>query len=109
MCKVVVEFSLKGKATLIKPLKTDYGVVEAGFVTDGFAIPWYLRWFHSPFGKGLSAAIWHDHALKANRDSAHKEFLGLLKAGGVPVWKAYIMFYVASIYHFLPRKFKMLI
>ncbi|TLX52023.1 hypothetical protein CWC31_02420 [Pseudoalteromonas ruthenica] len=77
-----------GKARLIAPLKTQFGEVHSGFVTDGFTLPWYLRWFHNPFGSGLEAAVWHDYALKTGRKSPHAEFYTLLLRTGVPKWKA---------------------
>ena len=93
MSSVKLNFISAGKAQLLEPLKTQFGEVHRFFVTDGFTLPWYVRWFHNPFGKGLLAAIWHDFALKTGRKNAHYEFFVLLKSNGVPLWKAYIMWF----------------
>jgi hypothetical protein len=98
MSSVKLDFISAGKAQLLEPLKTQFGEVHRFFVTDGFTLPWYVRWFHNPFGKGLLAAIWHDYALKTGRKKAHYEFLVLLKSEGVPVSKAYIMWFCVWAY-----------
>lgn len=91
MSSVKLNFISAGKAELLEPVKTNFGEVHKFFVTDGFSLPWYARWFHNPFGKGLKAAIWHDFALKTKRKKPHYEFFILLKFYGVPAWKAYPM------------------
>ncbi|WP_462147177.1 DUF1353 domain-containing protein [Pseudoalteromonas gelatinilytica] len=98
---IKLNFISAGKAQLLEPIKTEFGEVHRFFVTDGFTLPWYVRWFHNPFGKGLKAAIWHDFALKTQRKNAHKEFLILLKSEGVPLWKAYIMWLFVKLNSFL--------
>ncbi|WP_171038913.1 DUF1353 domain-containing protein [Pseudoalteromonas ruthenica] len=95
---VKLDFLGHGQARLIEELKTPFGNVPRKFLTDGFSIPWYARWFHNPFGKGLIAAIWHDFALKAGRKNPHKEFFMLLRARKVQVWKAYPMWFFVWIY-----------
>nr|MDC2855625.1 DUF1353 domain-containing protein [Ningiella sp. W23] len=77
--QIKLNFVNAGKAQLLEPLKTQFGEVHRFFVTDGFTLPWYVRWFHNPFGDGLLAAIWHDFALKTGREKAHYEFLYYLK------------------------------
>ncbi|MCG7570558.1 DUF1353 domain-containing protein [Pseudoalteromonas sp. CNC9-20] len=101
-----------GVAQLLHPLRTQFGVVHRGFVTDGFTLPWYLRWFHNPFGCGLDAAIWHDFALKTGRKQPHKEFYVLLSQAGVPAYKAFMMRVAVTVYqklsdgvHAIPKLF----
>lgn len=91
--QIKLNFISAGKAQLLEPLKTQFGEVHTSFKTDGFSLPWYMRWFHNPFGKGLKAAIWHDYALKTGRKYPHREFFILLKSEGVPLWKAYPMWF----------------
>ncbi len=89
----------RGVAQLLAPVKTRYGEVHTGFVTDGFTLPWYLRWFHNPFGRGLEAAIWHDFALKVGRENPHREFYTLLVQAGVPKFKALPMLWAVTAYN----------
>ena len=98
MSSVKLDFISAGKAQLLEPLKTQFGEVHRFFVTDGFTLPWYVRWFHNPFGKGLLAAIWHDFALKTGRENAHYEFFVLLKSEDVALWKAYPMWFFVWAY-----------
>ena len=93
MHSVKLNFISAGKAQLLEPIKTQFGEVHRFFVTDGFTLPWFVRWFHNPFGKGLHAAIWHDFALKTGRENAHHEFFILLLQCDVPKWKAYLMWF----------------
>ena len=106
MYSVKLHFIKQGKAKLLEPLNTIFGDVHKGFETDGFSIPWYVRWFHNPFGQGLEAAIWHDFALKTGRQHPHAEFLQLLLLYGVPFWKAYPMWFFVSVYSQCKRLFK---
>lgn len=85
-----------GRFHLSKPLITRFGTVALPFDTDGFTIPWFLRWFHPPFGIGLAAAIWHDFALKLGSKKAHVQFYWLLRICGISKRKAKIM-YVAVV------------
>ena len=78
MSSVKLDFIAVGKAKLIEQLKTPFGIVPADFLTDGFTIPWFLCWFHTPFGWGLAAAIWHDYALTNKLQHAHRQFLAML-------------------------------
>tara|TARA_B100001059_G_scaffold159567_1_gene159153 strand:+ start:807 stop:1133 length:327 start_codon:yes stop_codon:yes gene_type:complete len=106
--QIKLNFISIGKAQLLEPIKTQFGEVHRFFVTDGFTLPWFVRWFHNPFGKGLQAAIWHDYALKTGRKNAHYEFFVLLKFYGVPVWKAYPMWFFAWAYEQLNKLFALL-
>ncbi|RZF94497.1 DUF1353 domain-containing protein [Pseudoalteromonas sp. CO302Y] len=103
--QIKLNFFSDGKAQLLEPLNTQFGEVHRFFVTDGFTLPWFVRWFHNPFGDGLLAAIWHDFALKTGRKKAHYEFFILLKDSGVPIWKAYIMWFFVSLYAMAKRLF----
>ena len=78
MRKIYGYFCDNGKFHLTKELQTKFGVVPLPFKSDGFSIPWFLRWFHNPFGIGLVAAIWHDYALKKKLKKAQWQFLELL-------------------------------
>ena len=98
MSSVKLNFISAGKAQLLEPLKTQFGEVHRFFVTDGFTLAWFVRWFHNPFGKGLLAAIWHDFALKTGRKKAHYEFFVLLKSEDVALWKAYPMWFFVWAY-----------
>ncbi|MCF6459037.1 DUF1353 domain-containing protein [Pseudoalteromonas sp. MMG024] len=101
-------FCADGHFHLTKELKTKFGVVPLPFGSDGFTIPWYLRWFHNPFGIGLVAAIWHDYALKKKLKKPHVQFLELLLDHAETIEKAwsrrlfiiksYIMFLFVVVY-----------
>lgn len=103
MSSVKLNFISAGKAQLLEPVKTIFGDVHKFFVTDGFTLPWFIRWFHNPFGKGLQAAIWHDFALKTGRKKAHYEFFVLLRFYDVPAWKAYPMWFAVALYGWLSK------
>lgn len=98
MIKPELKFIGYGWARLISPLVTPCGTVPQNEITDGFTMPWFLRWFHNPFGKGLAAAIWHDYALKQNNPRAHLQFYRLLRVEKVGKLKAKIMFIAVVIY-----------
>jgi len=87
-----LRFIGKGWAKLISPLVTPCGIVPQEFLTDGFTLVWFIRWFHNPFGKGLVAAIWHDYALKQNNPRAHIQFYRLMRHDKVNKLKAKTMY-----------------
>ena len=68
---------------------TVFGVdIPKGFITDGASVPILFRWYMSPYGKGLWAALAHDYKhIQYNigskeRDQADKEFyFDLIKCG----------------------------
>ncbi|MBL4773602.1 MAG: DUF1353 domain-containing protein [Alcanivoracaceae bacterium] len=91
-------FDKLGRFHLTKPLTTRFGIVVLPFDTDGFTIPWFLRWFHNPFGVGLVAAIWHDFALKKQSKRAHIQFYWLLRLYKISKRKAKIMYIVVVNY-----------
>lgn len=94
-----LEFLGDGKFKLLEPLKYKQGIVNQGFVTDGFTLPWFVRWFHNPFGKGLKAAIVHDYELAKNRNpNAHIIFRDLLIECGVNKAKAQVMYLAVTVY-----------
>ena len=95
-----------GKFVLTKPLTTRFGIVPIDFVTDGFTIYKFLRWFHAPFGQGLVAAIWHDYALSIGRISPHKEFFLLLIDEGISRFKASIMFLAVTLYDIIKGAYR---
>ena len=68
--------------------------VPVGFVTDGFSVPKWARWFHSNLDAALSAAVVHDY-LCDNRVIgtwfASAIFHAILIAHGVPSWKARVL------------------
>lgn len=96
-------FDSKGRFHLTKPLVTRFGTVWLPFDTDGFTIPWFLRWFHPAFGIGLAAAIWHDFALRQRSKRAHIQFYWLLRLCGVSKRKAKVM-YIAVVEYAKTKK-----
>lgn len=94
-----------GRMQLTESLVHEYGVVPSGFVTDGFTLPWFVRWFHHPFGQGVEAAIVHDYELKRGNKNAHRWFKSLLRKRGVGKVKAGIMYFCVYTYQrvFNPR------
>ena len=101
-------FIAGGRFKLSQSLKTRYGIVPFNFETDGFSIPWFLRWFYSPFGVGVEAAVMHDYLLSIGDKFAHAIFFELMIQYKVPYYKAVIMFLVVVIYHFTKDSFKRL-
>jgi hypothetical protein len=78
-------------------------------VTDGFSIPWFLRWFHSPFGVGVEAAVTHDYLLSLDDELAHIIFFDLMIEYKVPYHKALIMFCFVVVYHKIKNLLKLCI
>ena len=114
---IKLSFISAGKAMLIEHLKTPFGIVPVGFLTDGFTIPWFACWFHTPFGWGLAAAIWHDYALTNRLPHAHRQFLAMLLDTAVNdaknklyvvarVLKALVLFIVVVLYAHCKRLIK---
>lgn len=91
-------FDSDGKFVLSAPLKTRFGIVPTGFKTDGFSIPWWLRWFHHPFGKGLAGAILHDYLLEQQDKRANRMFFVVIREKGINIVKAVLMYLVVAIY-----------
>lgn len=98
-------FDNDGKFVLGAPVKTRFGTVPTGFKTDGFSIPWWLRWFHHPFGKGLAAAILHDYKLKQKDRQANRMFFRVLRDCNINLIKAMVMYLVVALYQNLKRLF----
>lgn len=93
-----VKLLSNGRMQLQQDLIHEYGVVPAGFITDGFTLPWFVRWFHHPFGQGVEAAIVHDYELKRGNKNAHRWFKSLLPRYGVSKVKAGVMYGVVFVY-----------
>ncbi|MBU2968800.1 DUF1353 domain-containing protein [Pseudoalteromonas sp. C2R02] len=100
-------FIAGGRFELSQSLNTRYGLVPFNFVTDGFSIPWFLRWFHSPFGIGVEAAVMHDYLLSIGDKFAHAIFFKLMIQYKVPYWKALIMFCFVVTYHAIKNCIKL--
>ena len=96
--KIAGYFDDHGTFILSDSVKTKFGLVPVGFQTDGFSIPWFFRWFHAPFGKGLVAAIWHDYALKQRSKKAHIQFYQLLRMSNISKRKSTVMYVVVVHY-----------
>lgn len=73
--------------------------VTPGFVTDGASVPRWARWAIETWGRVSFAAILHDYLLE--RTTTPKWvcdwcFFGMLRAGGVSVMKASVMWIAVS-------------
>lgn len=80
---------------LQKPISL-FGVdIHVGFKSDGFSVPWYLRWYVSRVDKGWVAAWFHDYcyvyAIKT-KSWADLMFYKILRKCGVRKSKARKMY-----------------
>lgn len=95
----------KNKVMLITDWVTPFGVIPAGFESDGASIPRPLWWFTHPFAELLEASVVHDYhyenaiGSKAIADSAFKSAANdYKKFNRTAGWKI-------TVAHFLVRKF----
>ena len=90
----VLEFLGDGSARLVNDFERYGDAVPAGFITDGISVGKAGRFYASPFGPGLRAALLHDYDY-AIQDKTRKEaddlfYWRLLSLGYRPS-KAYVM------------------
>jgi len=81
---------------LLEDLTIAGHTIQAGFISDGLSIPWFLRSMFSPTGRGFRAAVLHDYLLqnsKLTRYECAKEFEKVLKESEVslPIRKIYYL------------------
>jgi hypothetical protein len=60
--------------------------IPKGFITDGLSLPFFIRTFYSPLGRGFRAAVLHDYLLNKKtlpRSMCADAFLAAMKASGV--------------------------
>lgn len=82
---------------LLLPVVIQGFLIPAGFETDGFTFPWFVRAVYSPFGRGLRAAILHDYLLfngELSRKECAEAFYGQLIEDQVD-WRISKIMYLA--------------
>lgn len=72
--------------------------IPRGFLTDGYSIPTWLRWFISPSELPLLPAFYHDYTyiknpLNISRKQCDKEFFELMREYGARKNKATRVYY----------------
>ena len=80
-------------------------VAPAGFITDGASSPWWARFPFDPWGRHGAPAVIHDYLRQTGdlpRWLTDWAFLGLLRAAGVPGWRAVATFLAVQLWR--PRR-----
>lgn len=86
---------------LLEAWPTPYGMVPAGFATDGASVPRWLWWYARPDGSLFEAAIIHDwHYQNAihTKKAADAAFFNTARAFGVGPIKARLAWAAVSLF-----------
>lgn len=85
---------------------SDWVIVPAGFISDGFSIPKIVTsLIGSPWGKGAKSAIIHDfgyHVQQTTRKEADRMFLEGMKILGVSWWRRGTMYNCVRLVAWIP-------
>lgn len=89
----------KKRIRVLEDWETPFGIVPAGFESDGASVPRPFRWALSPFGMLLEAAIFHDYCYEnkiKTKSFADKSFRQIALDHGVHKYTATIAYYAVK-------------